>query len=54
MNQLGEAAGVTCFLALDQQRPVEDVDYKDVRKELAKDGFFYKMISFINFSGKGV
>jgi hypothetical protein len=38
MNQLGEAAGVTCFLALDQQKSVQDVDYKDVRKELARDG----------------
>ena len=38
MNQLGEAAGVTSFLALKQNKSVQDVDYKDVRNELARDG----------------
>jgi hypothetical protein len=38
MNQLGEAAGVTSFLALQQNKSVQDVNYKDVRKELARGG----------------
>ena len=38
MNQLGEAAGVTSFLALNQDKSVQDVDYKDVRKELSRGG----------------
>jgi hypothetical protein len=38
MNQLGEAAGVTSFLALDQNKPVRDVDYRSVRSELKKGG----------------
>jgi hypothetical protein len=38
MNQLGEAAGVTSFLALDQNCRIRDVDYRDVRNELKKGG----------------
>lgn len=38
MNQLGEAAGVTSFLALNQNKSVRDVDFKTVRKELKKGG----------------
>ncbi len=38
MNQLGEAAGVTSLLALDQNKPVRDIDYKSVRNELKKGG----------------
>ena len=38
MNQLGEAAGVTSFLALHQNKKTRDVSYKDVRSELAKGG----------------
>lgn len=38
MNQLGEAAGVTSFLALNQNKSIRDVDYKSVRNELKKGG----------------
>jgi hypothetical protein len=38
MNQLGEAAGVTSFLALQQNKSVQDVNFKDVRSELSKGG----------------
>ncbi len=38
MNQLGEAAGVTSFLALNQNKAVQDIDPKDVRSELKKGG----------------
>lgn len=38
MNQLGEAAGVTSFLALNQNKPVRNVDPKEVRDTMAKGG----------------
>ena len=38
MNQIGEAAGVTAYLALDQNKSIKQVDYVDVRKRLSKDG----------------
>jgi len=38
MNQLGEAAGVTSWLAMNQNKAVQDVNPVDVRKELAKGG----------------
>jgi hypothetical protein len=38
MNQLGEAAGVTTFLALDQKKAVKNVSADDVRNELKKGG----------------
>jgi hypothetical protein len=38
MNQLGEAAGVTSFLALNQNKSIREVDYKSVRNELKKGG----------------
>jgi len=38
MNQLGEAAGVTSYLALNQNKPVHKVDATEVRDELAKGG----------------
>ena len=38
MNQLGEAAGITAFLALSQNKRIPDVSYKDVRKKLAVGG----------------
>jgi hypothetical protein len=38
MNQLGEAAGVTSYLALNQNKTIKDVNYTDVRKELSKGG----------------
>ena len=38
MNQLGEAAGVTSFLALNQNKSVQDVDAQSVRDELKKGG----------------
>ena|SRR5690554_1553580 len=38
MNQIGEAAGVTAYLALDQNKSTKQVDYVDVRKRLSKDG----------------
>ena len=38
MNQLGEAAGVTSYLALDQNKPVRDIDHNSVRNELKKGG----------------
>lgn len=38
MNQLGEAAGVTTYLALHQNKKIRDVSSTDVRSELAKGG----------------
>jgi hypothetical protein len=38
MNQLGEAAGVTSFLALDQNRSISRVDSGEVRETLKKGG----------------
>lgn len=38
MNQLGEAAGVTAYLALHQNKGIREISYKDVRDELAKGG----------------
>ncbi|GHT43261.1 membrane protein [Bacteroidia bacterium] len=38
MNQLGEAAGVTSYLALNGNIPVSQVDYKNVRKTLKNGG----------------
>lgn len=38
MNQTGEAAGVSSYLALDQNLPVHKVSYKDVREELNRGG----------------
>lgn len=38
MNQLGEAAGVTAYLALNQNKKVREVSAKDVRNELTKGG----------------
>jgi hypothetical protein len=38
MNQLGEAAGVTSFLALNQDKPVRKIDFTVVRNELKKGG----------------
>lgn len=38
MNQLGEAAGVTSYLALDQGKSIQNVDYKDIRRELSRGG----------------
>lgn len=38
MNQLGEAAGVTSFLALDQNKSISSVNPADVRNSLAKGG----------------
>jgi hypothetical protein len=38
MNQLGEAAGVTSYLALNQSRKITEVSYRGVREELAKGG----------------
>lgn len=38
MNQLGEAAGVASFLALNQDKPIPEIDFRDVRKELKKGG----------------
>ena len=38
MNQLGEAAGVTSWLALNQGKTVQAVNPAEVRKELAKGG----------------
>lgn len=38
MNQLGEAAGVSSFLALNQQKSIRDVDYLAIRAELKKGG----------------
>jgi hypothetical protein len=38
MNQLGEAAGVTAYLGLNQNKKIKDVDFNDVRKELEKGG----------------
>ncbi|MDO6603953.1 FAD-dependent oxidoreductase [Arenibacter palladensis] len=38
MNQAGEAAGVTAFLALQKDISIREVAYQDVRKELANGG----------------
>lgn len=38
MNQLGEAAGVTAYLALNQNRKIPEIPFKEVRQELAKGG----------------
>lgn len=38
MNQLGEAAGVCCYLALTQGKSIRNVNYKEVRNELSKGG----------------
>ncbi len=38
MNQLGEAAGVTAYLALNQNKTIPEVSYKEVREQLSKDG----------------
>ena len=38
MNQLGEAAGVTSYFALNQGKAIKDVDAKEVRAELKKGG----------------
>lgn len=38
MNQLGEAAGVTSYLALNQHKNIKDVDFNSVRNELKKGG----------------
>ena len=38
MNQLGEAAGVTSWLAMNQNKPVQAVKATDVRTEMAKGG----------------
>jgi hypothetical protein len=38
MNQLGEAAGVTSFLALNQNKPIRSVNVLEVRELLAKGG----------------
>lgn len=38
MNQLGEAAGVAAFLALNQNKTIPGVDYKEIRMELKKGG----------------
>lgn len=38
MNQVGEAAGVTSYLALQQQKRIRDVSSNEVRNELRKGG----------------
>jgi hydrogenase maturation factor len=38
MNQLGEAAGVTSYLALNQNKPIAKIDAKEVREILGKGG----------------
>jgi hypothetical protein len=38
MNQLGEAAGVTSYLALNQNKPIRNIISSDVRKVLKKGG----------------
>ncbi len=38
MNQLGEAAGITAFLALNQNKRIPDISFMDVRKKLAEGG----------------
>jgi hypothetical protein len=38
MNQLGEAAGVTSYLALHQNKKIKDVSPEDVRDQLTKGG----------------
>jgi hypothetical protein len=38
MNQLGEAAGVTSYLALHQNKKISDVSFNDIRNELARGG----------------
>jgi len=38
MNQLGEASGITAYLALSQDKRIPDVSFKDVRKKLTEGG----------------
>ena len=38
MNQLGEAAGVTSYLALNQNKPIAQIDHQEVREMLKKGG----------------
>lgn len=38
MNQTGEAAGVTAYLALNQNRAIKDISHNEVRLELARGG----------------
>ena len=38
MNQIGEAAGVTSYLALQQNKKIKDVSSLEVREELKKGG----------------
>lgn len=38
MNQLGEAAGVTSYLALNQNKKIKDISAKEVREVLKKGG----------------
>jgi hypothetical protein len=38
MNQTGEAAGVTAYLALHQNKKIQDVSSGDVRNELVQGG----------------
>jgi len=38
MNQTGEAAGVTAYMALHQNRKIQDVSSGDVRNELVQGG----------------
>jgi len=38
MNQLGEAAGVASYLALNQNKPIQQVNPQDVRETLKKGG----------------
>jgi hypothetical protein len=38
MNQVGEAAGVTSYLALNQNKTIKEVNFTDIRDELSKGG----------------
>jgi len=38
MNQLGEAAGVTAYLALNQDKRIPEISFKEVRGELTRGG----------------
>ena len=38
MNQLGEAAGVTSYLALNQNKPINSINSAEVRGNLVKGG----------------
>lgn len=38
MNQVGEAAGVTSYLALQQNKKIKEVSSQQVRAELKKGG----------------